>query len=146
MSEAYQIDEAQSVIWTRCWGVLCDEDVLNHQARLRADPKFRSGMSQLVDCTAVTEVTLTARMMLQMGQSTLFAPEAKRAYVVAKEVMFGLARMYEMYQGMRGHHSVRVFRCRAQAVAWLDVQDCAPGSAPAGAPHTFNGTLSAHLG
>ncbi len=123
MPEAYQIDETQSVVWTRCWGVLRDEDILNQQARLRTDPKFRPTLGQLVDTTAVTDVTLSARLMLSMGQSTLFAPEAKRAYLVTKDVVFGLVRMYELYQGMRGQQSVRAFRRREEALAWLGVQE-----------------------
>lgn len=123
MPEAYHIDETQSVVWTRTWGVLCDQDIYNHQERLRSDPKFRPGLHQLVDTTAVTEVTLSARLMLDMGQSTLFAPEAKRAYLVTKDVVFGLVRMYELYQGMRGHQSVRAFRRREEALAWLGVQE-----------------------
>lgn len=130
MSESYHIDEPQRMVWARSWGVLCDEDILSHQSRLRADPKFNPSFSQLVDTTGVTEVTLTARMMLQMGQSTVFAPEAKRAYVVAKDVMFGLVRMYELNQALRGKQSVRVFRNRAEAVAWLEVTDQPAPPAP----------------
>jgi hypothetical protein len=129
MSESFHIDETQRIVWARSWGVLCDQDILNHQSRLRADPKFQPSFSQLVDCTGVTEVTLTAKMMLQMGQSTVFAPEAKRAYVVAKDVVFGLVRMYGLYQSVRGRHSVQVFRNRAEAVAWLGVNDTAPADA-----------------
>lgn len=123
MPESFHIDEQQRIVWARSWGLLCDEDIISHQARLRADPKFQATFAELVDTTGVTEVTLTAKMMLQMGQSTLFAPEAKRAYVVAKDVIFGLVRMYELYQSMRGKTAVRVFRSRAEAVAWLGVTD-----------------------
>lgn len=125
MPETYQIDEAQSVIWTRCWGVLSDEDIQNQQTRLRHDPRFRPTFHHLVDTTAVTDVAISGKMVLQMGQSTLFAPEARRAYVATKDVLFGLARMYELYQGTRGQQSVRVFRHRAEALAWLGVRGTA---------------------
>lgn len=129
MPEEYRIDERQRMVWARSWGVLSDDDIRRHQSRLRADPLFHPSFSQLVDCTAVTEVTLSAGTILQMGQSTVFDPSARRAYVVAKDVLFGLVRMYELHQGLRGPGSVRVFRSRNEAIAWLEVAD--PDAPPA---------------
>jgi hypothetical protein len=123
MAEDFQIDEVQQVIWARCWGVLADQDVLSHQARLRADPRFRPTMAQLVDTRDVTDVTISMDTIKRMGASTLFAAESRRAYVVAQEVMYGLVRMYEIYQNLRGSEGVKVFRSRAEAIAWLGVKD-----------------------
>jgi len=128
MSEEYHIDQEQRVIWTRCWGVLSDEDVVRHQDNLKADPLFMPTLNQLVDAREVTEVTVSARTVRQLGQSKLFTPESRRAYVVTKDVIFGLVRMYELYQSLRGAQNVRVFRERAGAVAWLNVTD--PAAAP----------------
>jgi hypothetical protein len=119
MSEEYQIDLENRVIMTRCWGVLCDQDIIQHRARLAADPAFNPMLSQLVDTSEVTEITLTPSTMVLLGQSTLFNPAAKRAYVVTKDVMFGLVRMYELYQSIRGTQTVRVFRIREEALQWL---------------------------
>lgn len=123
MAQEYQIDEAQQVVWVRCSGTLSDNDITAHQAALRTDPRFRPTQSQLVDTTAVTDVTLSLGAVKKLGQSTLFAPESKRAYVVTKDVIFGLVRMYELYQTLRGSRSVRVFRTRAEAIGWLAVKD-----------------------
>lgn len=134
MAEDFQIDEVQQVIWARCWGVLADQDIFSHQARLRADPRFRPTMAQLVDTREVTEVTISMETIKRLGGSTLFAPESRRAYVVSQEVMYGLVRMYEIYQNLRGSEGVKVFRDRAEAVAWLGVQDL--GQPPSAEPHS----------
>jgi hypothetical protein len=121
MAQDYKIDEQQQVVWSRCTGILSDQDILTQQAALRADKRFRPTMSQLVDATDVTEVAVTVEAVNQMGQSTLFAPAAKRAYVVTMDALYGMIRMYELHQAARGSESVRVFRDRAVALAWLGV-------------------------
>lgn len=123
MAQEFQIDEAQRIVWVRCRGELTDADLLAHQAALRNDPRFRPDFSQLVDCSAVTVVSVTTRTVWQLGQSQLFNPEAKRAYVVKRDVLFGLVRMYGLYQSLRGKAEVKVFRNRAEAIEWLGVED-----------------------
>ncbi|MBI2513949.1 MAG: hypothetical protein HYV96_18415 [Opitutae bacterium] len=129
MPQELHIDETQRVVWTRCWGTLTDADITSQQAALRADPRFRATFFQLVDTTDVVEVDVSARTMLALGQSQLFATTAKRAYVVQRDVIFGLVRMYGLYQGLRGRAEIQAFRTRAEAVEWLGVTD--PDSRPA---------------
>ena len=130
MPQDYTIDEPQQMIWTRCWGVLSDQDIIAHQAKLRADPKFFPTINQFVDARAVTEVTVSIALVNQMGRSTLFAPTAKRAYSVGKDALYGLVRMYEMQQAARGTESIRVFRDRAVALAWLGITEQTPRPPP----------------
>lgn len=131
MAQELHIDEIQRVVWTRCWGTLTDADITSHQAALRADPRFRATFFQLVDTTDVVEVDVSARTMLALGQSQLFATTAKRAYVVKREVLFGLVRMYGLYQGLRGRAEIQTFRTRAEAVDWLGATDVDPRPADA---------------
>ncbi len=129
MPHELQLDETQRVVWSRCWGVLTDDDLASHQELLRGDPRFANDYHQLVDTREVTEVHVSARMILQLGQSRLFAPHSKRAYVVTRDVLFGLVRMYGLYQELRGRAEIRAFRTRAEAVAWLGVDDACPFTA-----------------
>ena len=123
MAESYHIDHEKRMVWTRCWGVLTDADLLNHQARLKADPEFQPSYGQLVDTTEVTEVTLTAKTVQQVAQSSIFAPESRRAILVIKDILFGLGRMFQLYQSIKGGISIHVFRERAKAIEWLEVMD-----------------------
>ena len=123
MSEEYRIDEKQKIVWSRCWGVLSDADLLAQQARLRTEPKFQPGFCQLINTSEVTETTMTGEAVKRVAQNSLFAPESKRAFVVVKNVVYGMGRMFELYQGLKGGSSVRVFRDRAVALAWLGVND-----------------------
>lgn len=132
MPQEYTIDAQQQVIWARCWGRLSDQDLVAHQAALRADPQFHDQISQLVDAREVTDVDVSTEAVKKLGASTLFAPAAKRAYVVAQNALYGLVRMYEQQQAVRGTNSVRVFRDRAVALAWLGVNEPS-ATAPEGA-------------
>lgn len=123
MPEEFHIDTARQIIWTRVWGELNDETIRGHQERLRADPAFAPSLKQLVDTTAVTRVNLTMNFMVSFGRSKLFNPEAKRAYVVNRDVVYGFVRMYSLYQEIRGHAAVNVFRNRPDALAWLGVTE-----------------------
>lgn len=126
MPQEYHIDETHRIVWCRCWGVLVDDDILAQQAGLRSDPRFRPTFSHFVDTTEITEVHVSARAMLAFGQSQIFATTAKRAYVVTRDVIFGLVRMYGLYQGLRGRAEIQVFRTRAEAIAWLGLEDTDP--------------------
>ena len=123
MPEAYHIDQTQRLVWSRCWGVLSDEDMLAHQARLRTEPDFLPDFNQLIDTSEVTEVPLSAQTVRQVAQHSVFAPESKRAFVVTKDVLYGLGRMFELCQSLKGGSTVRVFRDRAVALAWLGVNE-----------------------
>jgi hypothetical protein len=87
------------------------------------DAQFEPTLRHLVDTSDVTEVTLSAQAIVQMGHSLLFDPTAKRAYVVTTDLVFGLARMYELYQNLRGPQNVRVFRDRDEALRWLGLNE-----------------------
>lgn len=123
MPEKYHIDREQRHIWSQCWGVLSDEDLLSHQARLKADPDFDPSYSQMVDTTEVTEVTLTAKVVQQAAQNSIFAPESKRVFLVVKNIIFGLGRMFQLYVNVRGQNNIQVHRDRAKALAWLEVHE-----------------------
>lgn len=128
MAENYHIDHEQRLIWSKCWGVLSDEDLLNHHARLKADPDFNPSYSQLVDTTEVTTVTLTPKVVQQVAQNSTFAPESKRAFLVVKNIIFGLARMFQVYVNVRGQNNIQVHRDRAKALAWLEVREADPSA------------------
>jgi hypothetical protein len=130
MPENYHIDHEQRLVWSKCWGVLSDDDLLNHQARLKADPDFNPSYSQFVDSTEVTEVTLTPKVVQQVAQSSVFAPESKRVFLVVQNIIFGLGRMYQGYVNAKGQNHIQVHRDRAKALAWLEVSEVSRSEKP----------------
>jgi hypothetical protein len=56
MPADYTIDAARQFVYSRGWGALTDEDLLDHQQRLALDPRFHSNYCQLIDFLGVTSV------------------------------------------------------------------------------------------
>jgi hypothetical protein len=123
MPISYRIDVDRQRVLTRAWGVLTDDDILLHKARLLADPAFRPGMRQLSDISGIDRLAVTAA-----GVQAMVAHDAKHAarlqgsrlaLVVPADASFGMARMYQSL-GDGNAEGVGVFRTIAEAEAWLD--------------------------
>lgn len=131
MPVSYSIDPRRRLVVNVASGVLTAEDMRNLQSRVAADPAFQPTFSQLFDMTAVTEVAITASQLQALAEATLFAPATRRATVLRKTVLVGMARMFQAHIRDRGDF-FQVFDTRAEAEKWLD--------APSGAVTLENGT------
>jgi len=91
----YEIDTEQDVVVTRGHGRLTDDDLLGVQQRLRADPAFRPDMNELCDLRDVSEVEVTSRGLRLLAARNHFGAGSRRAFVVERPVLFGIARMLQ---------------------------------------------------
>jgi hypothetical protein len=114
----YRIDPERRVVYSRGWGLLTDEDLVDYQLRLNADPDFRPHYSQLVDLTGVEALELSAEGVRTSAAAELWSPEARRAFVAPMDAAYGMVRMHEALSGGE-NPNVRVFRCIAEAREWL---------------------------
>lgn len=96
MPAAYTIDPVRRVVFSRAWGILTDEDLLEHQRQLKADPAFDPSFNQLFDFRCVTESQLTGEGVRQLARRNAFGAHAKRVFVVLSPVMYGMMRMFEI--------------------------------------------------
>jgi len=93
----------------------------------------------LVDLVYSSEITLKILMDLSFADTTSLTGEqiekiakyskkyshlrirGKTAYIIAKEVDYGLARMYQIHTELKGHHEAHgVFRSLEEAMIWLN--------------------------
>ena len=117
MGATYRIDLALRMVFSTANEVLTDEDLLDHQARLRSDPDFDSSFSQLIDCTQVTELRVSSSGVRRVAKTKLFDATSRRAIVADQNQVFGMARMFELMNG--GPEEIRVFRDMKEARRWL---------------------------
>ena len=92
----------------------------------------------LVDLTYSSEITLNILMDLSCANTASLTTEqierignhsrkyshlrigGKTAYIVTKDIDFGLARMYQIHTEIKGHHETHgVFRTLEEAMDWL---------------------------
>jgi hypothetical protein len=131
MPASYRLDLANRVVWSRAWGVVTDEELDAHSRALLTDPRFEPSFRQLQDLTDVTDPRVTPAGLLLLAQINPFGKHARRAALAASDVVFGLARMHEQLRNESGDE-LRVFRDRADALAWLGLpaEWVPPESAP----------------
>jgi hypothetical protein len=106
-------------------GAPTPESFLSLNKRLTDDPRFRAGMTMLVDCSALDTSALSEEALEGLSQPMLerdwHYPPAAVAIIAPDEMTYTAVRAYRAHLG--GSHSNRyVFRSRTEAVAWLEQQ------------------------
>lgn len=119
MPATYTIDQSRRLVISRIWGNATDEELRAQQAKLRADPLFDRTFRQLIDVRDLVIVHLSSKALSSMAATSNFAPETRRAVLAQEDGPYGMARMFAAHAEASGH-SVRVFRDRASAEAWLE--------------------------
>ena len=134
MPSEYQIDQAQGLVLSRAWGALSRADLMDHGQQLRKDARFKPHYRQLWDFTEITKSELSYAELSAMAKVNVFAPTSRRAILAPVDVVFGMARMFQMLRESEGETGIRVFRKRSEALRWLETGvDPAPrprGSSP----------------
>jgi hypothetical protein len=118
MPASYQIDKARRLVISTASGFLTAANILAHQRQLLGDADFDPSCSQIVDCTAVTGIDLSADDVRAVAATTIFSAHSRRAVLVATDEQLGFARMFKMLREAEGEYGIRVFRDRAEALRW----------------------------
>ena len=122
MPGGYIIDSARSLVLSRAWNVLTGADLSRHARILAADRGFKPHFSQLCDMRDVTEIRADAAAIRELAALNPFGAGSRRALVVASDVMFGMARMYQILTEP-SPDEFELFRDFDQALNWLGVAD-----------------------
>ena len=118
MPGSYRIDVPRGLVFSRGWGVLTDEFILAHAAALRADERFDPGFRQLVDLREVVGLQVAAEVVRDVGRNNPFRSDARRAFVVSSDEVFGMTRMFGHYANA-DTEQFGVFRALGPAMEWL---------------------------
>ncbi len=120
----YHIDKANQVVISYAPEILSEADFVDHFQRLQGDKDFHSGYNHLFDCCAVKKFNIDRESIGRIVQLKLFAPNSKRAILTARELSYGLARMYELYRNIPSDQ-IQVFRDKSAACNWLGLSSAA---------------------
>ncbi len=120
MPHSYVIDRERRLVVTTGWGEFTLETVLEHQSALSKDPAFDPSLSQLLDLSKVTKVTIKSGEIRTAAARGIFAAGSRRAIVVPSPELFGLARMFATYRELYGGgEDLQVFTDKEEALHWL---------------------------
>jgi len=125
MPASYLLDLERRVVFSRAWGVLTDADITAHAAALRSDARFDPSFRQVADFRAVSEIRVTGAVVRGIAFDNPFRREARRAFVVASDLAFGLARMFELAAAADAEE-FRIVRTIEPALEWIGLDPATP--------------------
>ena len=118
MPVTYSVDPVLRLVRTRAEGVLTELETSELYQRIRKDPAFEPGFSQLCDLTVVDEIQTSAPYLRELARQSIFSKGARRAFVTSQLFHYGLARMLQSFCEIEGTE-VAVFKTMAEAEDWL---------------------------
>ena len=116
-----ELDYENRLVRSRAWGVLTANDLLGHVEQMRQmfdAGTLDAGWTQLADFREVNGVEVSTDSIKQFVRLNPWPAQARRALVAPQDLVFGLARMYELSSGQKGEN-VSIFRSLDEALAWL---------------------------
>jgi hypothetical protein len=116
---SYEVDKRRKLVITTARGPFCADDIRQVRAQLLLDPEFDMSFSELADLTDVTPADITGDQVRLLARSGPFSQESNRPFIARREMIYGLARMFEVHCNFRGDERIGVFRERHEALAWL---------------------------
>jgi hypothetical protein len=119
MPAFYKIDKERKLVISTAAGAFTLADGLAHQEKLRMDPDFDPGFSQLLDFTQATRIDLSEQDLWLLAQENIFSPKSRRAILVTGGVAYGLGRRFENLRETKGEEGIQVFRNLEQALDWV---------------------------
>jgi len=123
MTNHYEIDKERRLIMSTASGVITLPEVWAHQEKLAKDPDFDPSFAQVLDVTQVTKLELSSEDVRRVADSNDFSPNPRLAIVATSSLVYGMARMFQMFREMKGKEKTRVFRDRDEALAWVLSKD-----------------------
>jgi hypothetical protein len=122
VTTAIQIDDARRRLSAVITGVLTFEEAADGFARFRADLDRYDRV--LVDITQA-EVRWSSAQVQRLAETVREARRAsliraRMAIVTSSSMIYGMARMFEMFCQLDRPQLVRVFRSATEAARWVD--------------------------
>ena len=125
MPGSYLIDQPRSLVFSRGWGALTDDELLWHAETLRADPRFDPGFRQVIDFLGLGEIRVSPEGVRTIAQLNPFRRDSRRAVTVPSDLVYGLTGMFEAHSNS-DQEQFRVFRALQPAFEWVGLDPAAP--------------------
>jgi hypothetical protein len=122
MPASHHIDVRAGVVFTVLEGHITNEELLEHQQRLSADPNFRPAMNHVIDARSVTDVSVTALGLRLLTARNNLGPGARRAIIEGDTISsYGYLRMFETLRSQSGSDT-KIFSTVEDARRWLGLE------------------------
>ena len=119
MPVEYRIDKLAGVVHTEAYGELTDEEALEYQRGLRANPDFDPSYREFFDFSEVEPFRITPQGIRSLASTSPWGDGAVRVFVAHRDCAFGMLRMHQGLLDSRAQE-VGVFRTVSEAWQWLE--------------------------
>lgn len=120
MPASYHIDLRGGVVYSVFEGHVTNEELLDHQQRLAADPDFRPTLNHVIDTRAVEDVSVTAFGLRLLTTRSSLGPGSRRA-IIAGDASSSYVRMFQILRSQSGA-DIEVFSTVEDARRWLGLE------------------------
>lgn len=117
MAANYRIDPERRLMMITLAGRVTGDELDAFSERVRHDPAYDPAWAALVDASEMNPAGLSTQALRARAAVPRRNP-TRVAIVAPADVVFGLARMFQMMSEGRGNH-IEVFRGMDDALAWL---------------------------
>jgi hypothetical protein len=91
------IDKTSRIVYSTFHGRVTDEDLLSQIEAIRKHPDFSPDLREVVDFSGVVAFAASANTVTRIAsQESLYHRNARRIIVASEDLVFGLARMFQM--------------------------------------------------
>ena len=122
MPAEYKIDKSKKMVFTKAYGILTDQEAYTHQDKLRNDPDFDPGYSQLIDSTNVKNPeNLSLEAIYKLAERNPFGAGSLRAFVAPNRLLYV---MFHVFQTITEKHpdEIVIFKDLTEARRFLKLE------------------------
>ncbi len=127
MAASYRIFKDIRLIIVTVSGPANFSEVADMITRLQTDPDFSMAYNVLWDSrkrtTPFTSDEIRSLALHVRIYKEVMKPKPKRAFLVSKNVVYGMLRVYEGYRSGKSNADIEIFKDRDEALKWLGVYD-----------------------
>ena len=126
MPASFTLDRPRRLVYSRAWGALREQDLLQHADSVRT--LFDNGTldgtwSQLADFSDVTSFDeVSSNGIRKLAERNPWPRTTRRVVLAPSALAFGLGRMYQLMLGAGESDRLQVVRTEAEALALLDAE------------------------
>ena len=125
MTTSYKIFKEIGFAIIKCSGPADHEETIAVITRLQADPDFSMSYDVLWDARERTEPFTSDETMKIARHVNSYKGNrrSKRAFLVSKDVNYGMARVYESLRYTKSNVEIEIFKSCEEALTWLGLLD-----------------------
>jgi hypothetical protein len=122
MPVVLKIDPRRQLVYSTFYGKLTDAELAGHGHAIATDPDFRPHFSEIVDLTAVTEMSISEGTLAALASNpSLFSESVMHIVVAPSEPLFQMASRYK-HLAQSSRRNLFVVRTRAEAYRLLPAE------------------------